>query len=246
MIEVAAFTNQGLVRRKNEDTMLVSNWISPAAMSEPYVFNVDTESQPLLLLVADGMGGHAAGEVASKYIVEAISERFHERKLETLASDLNDVNKKLGLLSITDPKLTGLGSTVVGAIFEGRNLKVFNIGDSRAYILGSAALQVSTDDSLLDKGQVKGAPNKRVSHAVTQCFGGYSIGKTISPHIWSEELNADGTLLLCSDGLTDLVPDTQLQIDENISLAENISRLMDQALKAGGSDNISILLARYR
>lgn len=246
MIEVAAYTNQGLVRKKNEDTILVSNWISPAEMEEPHILKVDVEAQPLLLLVADGMGGHAAGEVASKFIVEAISERFHENKFESLALDLNAVNKKLGVLSLTDPKLTGLGSTVVGAVFEGRNLKVFNVGDSRAYILGSAALQISTDDSLLEKSQVQGAPTKRTSHAVTQCFGGYSFGKTISPHIWSEDLHTGGTILLCSDGLTDLVPDTQLHIDEDSSLAENISRLMGLALKAGGSDNISIILARYR
>jgi PPM family protein phosphatase len=248
-LHATAFTHQGAVRADNEDTIAVADWIQSKSMAAPVVFE-HAIAAPLICLVADGMGGHAAGDVASRAVAEHLSRRAAEATDEdAMARLLQEVNHELFGLMNESPVWYGMGTTVAGVALAPSGVLVFNVGDSRVYRIEAGALvQLSTDDTPGPK-LPDGRTAVYTSSIISQVLGGYGPdqpGERIVPHVLSEPLLDGARYLICSDGVTDLLdPATieQLLDDDDQTSA---AALFEAAMAQGGDDNISLILLRLR
>lgn len=241
---IAAFTHRGRVRPVNEDTIAVHTRILTGNMGEPLVTSVSGDCR--VLMIADGMGGHAQGAMASRGVLDclvAAIDRFSDPA--SCAKVIEEANQHLFELMHKHKEALGMGTTLVGAVLRADQLVTFNVGDSRCYLLSRGQLvQLSQDDVPEGENSQFGA---RRSHTLTQALGGSSLPVTVEPHISVDApLAAGETLLLCSDGLTDMVPDNVIR--DILSKAANSTMaaryLVASALQAGGRDNISLVVAR--
>lgn len=242
---MAGLSDTGLAREHNEDAI---RW----------------NPERGLALLADGMGGHNAGDVASQLCLDSLEAELSAEKTVPPASDsANDSHTPPGLLERAVRKAhetvcraahenqsyLGMGTTLVALWFYGKHVAVAHVGDSRAYRLHDGTLeQITADHSLvqelLDRGLMTAeqAVDSAYGHVVTQAIGGESA---IEPGVQEMELNAGDIFLLCSDGLTDLVDDA-LIMDTLQAAAGNWERaaqhLIDLANRSGGTDNISVIV----
>jgi protein phosphatase len=243
-LTIAAFTHRGRVRADNEDAIAVDARILTGDMDTPAVMMASDGS--CLLMIADGMGGHAHGAMASRavldYLVAAI-DRLSDPA--SCAGVIEEANQQLFELMHEREEALGMGTTLVGAVLTAERLITFNVGDSRCYLFSAGQLvQLSYDD--VPEGQ-KNPFGPRRSHALTQALGGSSLPLAIEPHVTVDAPLATGeTLLLCSDGLTDMVA-SQL-ISDTLKTAgdplQAVRGLAAKAFDAGARDNISLLAAR--
>lgn len=251
-LQATAFTHPGAVRPRNEDTIAVGDWITSEAMTEPQTFELAVGA-PTLCLVADGMGGHAAGEVASRTVAEFLVRHAGEATTpEAVAALLLDANAELLALMDENPAWRGMGATVAGIAVNPAGVLVFNVGDSRVYRIDRGVFtQLSTDDTPGPKLS-DGRTAMYTSSLISQVLGGYGPGDAgdggdeLVPHVLSEPLAAETRYLICSDGLTDLLdlPTMAMQLAEDDG--DTIEALFDAAMERGGDDNISIIIARVR
>ncbi len=247
-LRATAFTHQGAVRAANEDTIAVGDWVMSAPMAAPATFELEV-TRPVICLVADGMGGHAAGEVASRTVTEHLTEHGGRAVgAAALAALLVAANAELFERMREHPAQGGMGTTVAGVVIGPSGSLVFNVGDSRVYrILGSGTRtaarleQLSTDDTPGRK-LADGRTAAITSHLITQTLGGAWQAIAIEPHLLELPPALRERYLLCSDGLTDLVPRAALEA----SLAEDdggsVQALFEAAMAAGGRDNVSIVM----
>jgi PPM family protein phosphatase len=244
-----AFTHQGAVRASNEDTIAVGAWIANEPMAAPVVLE-RTVTAPLICCVADGMGGHAAGEVASRIVAEHLARRAAEASDEAaMARLLHGLNDTLFQLMDERPAWYGMGTTVAGVAVAPSGIIVFNVGDSRVYRTKPGALvQLSTDDTPGPK-LPDGRTAVYTSAIISQVLGGYGPdepGERMVPHILREPLADGARYLICSDGLTDLLDkaaiEELLEEDDQASAAA----LFEAAMAQGGEDNISLILLRLQ
>jgi protein phosphatase len=233
-------TNPGPDGEVNED---VAAYVLPHA-NEPFA------RSGALALVADGMGGHAAGEVASRLAAEIIRGGFYDLVgpvPDVLAACLDAANKAIYQRSRSDPKCAGMGTTCTVIAVRDDMVYLGHVGDSRAYILRNGKLrQISHDHSvvaeLVRNGTITAseAMQSPYRNLVIRALG---TGPTVEPLIWSEGLPlcAGDVIVLCSDGLSDLLEDAEI--------AESVQRLtpllachelIAAALRKGGKDNISL------
>jgi serine/threonine protein phosphatase PrpC len=233
LARISAFTHRGRVRRGNEDTVVVDDWVHSADMAAPRESS-HTLSVPLLVAVADGMGGHSAGEVASRLTAERlVTERVRLTDPRSAATALEAIDAGLYRAMERDPELVGMGTTVVGLLLGARRLLWFNVGDSRLYRLGDGKLtQLSVDDS---------PPGPR-SGVLTQSLGGALPRPGITPHVGEAATTAPARFLLCSDGLTDMVEEQEIADCLTLTDRAAVTQLFDFAMAAGGHDNVSIVL----
>jgi PPM family protein phosphatase len=248
-LQATAFTHQGAVRASNEDTIAVGDWITPEPMSAPVVLEREVEA-PLICLVADGMGGHAAGEVASRTVAEHLAARAAEASDQaTIAGLLHEANAALFALMDERPAWYGMGTTVAGVVVTPSDVVVFNVGDSRVYRIEDGALvQLSTDDTPGPK-LPDGRTAVYTSSIISQVLGGYGPDnpeEQLNPHVLSEPLADGARYLICSDGLTDLVD--RNTIEETLDRDDQASAraLFEAAMAAGGDDNVSLILLRIQ
>jgi len=246
-IQVAALTHPGKVRRHNEDCIVVDGWLSQESMRQPQTF-VQTLEEPLLCLVADGMGGHAAGEVASRYAARRLSKetpRFAADEA-TLAEGLRRINQEFFTEMQRSRAYTGMGTTVAGLIISQDRILVFNVGDSRVYrCQGSNLVQLSIDD--VPRKALSGMGNPaRINHAITQSLGGITDLVDITPHIVSQRLEVGRHYLLCSDGVTDMLNSTEMQACISDNPTDTVMALFERAMAAGGKDNITAIAVRVQ
>jgi protein phosphatase len=237
-LDICSKTDVGRVRTTNEDSLLV------VPLGTVHI-----------LAVADGLGGHAAGEVASRIALIEIEE-FLKANLagnnlrEAIGGAVAKANKEIWLLSKENAAYEGMGSTLVLAIVSGDKALIANVGDSRAYLMGDGVRQVTKDHSLVrelvDRGviseeQAVGHPQKNI---VTRSLG---AKEEVVPDFYDWELSGN-TLLLCSDGLTDTLSENEIieTIVASADLDEACSRLIDLANRKGATDNITVILARER
>ena len=198
-------------------------------------------------MVADGMGGHTHGALASRTVLDhLIADADQLLEPQRLTAAVDAANARLYAVMAEHPESEGMGTTVVGTMICAGSLLVFNVGDSRCYRTGHGELrQLSRDDVASTAKNVLG---HRQSHAITQCLGGAPFQLPLSPHIAVHPPLAVGeTLLLCSDGLSDMVDDEaifHLLIDVAGGVTEVVRELARAAMKAGGADNLSIIAAR--
>ena len=206
-----------------------------------------------LLVVADGMGGHAAGDVASELATTTISEVVSEA-IEAGRSDYEDILAE-AIASANDAIVKeadeaaaqrSMGTTVVAAIIENNEAVIANVGDSRAYSVGDTLTQITVDQSfvqeLIDQGEI--TPEEAKTHpqrnVVSQALG---TDETAAPDFYTHQIEEH--ILLCSDGLTEEVSEESILtiLSESEEIATAVTRLIQLANHNGGSDNISVILA---
>ena len=269
-IDVSGLSHPGKVRARNEDHFIVTRigrYLETVLTSlPPGEVPERAEEAGYAMVVADGMGGHAGGELASRMAISGLVKLalampdWIFRLDETVATDatrrskgrFRDLNTLLIEHGKQDAAVRGMGTTLTAARTMGRHLQIVHVGDSRAYLLRSARLLRLTRDHtyvqlLLDSGQLteEEAVNFGARHVLVNALGG--VNEDVEVDVSQLKLTSGDRLLLCSDGLTDLVDDEtirQVLVDCRQS-AEACRRLVDLALAAGGKDNVTVVVASY-
>jgi serine/threonine protein phosphatase PrpC len=244
-VRVHALTHHGAVRPHNEDTVAVGDWMASSDLTKPKVFTFE-DAGPVVAVVADGMGGHAAGDIASRAAAGYLAARAGTATTTgEVISLLQDCNGVLYDMMVRGEGAPGMGTTAVGLVIRGDGVIAFNVGDSRAYRFdGSELVQLSTDDTPGPKLE-NGRTAAMTTPLITQSLGGQSSFTEIEPHAESEVGTPGTRYLLCSDGLSDLVDEDAIaaRLRENED-AEAVRALFKDAMELGGKDNISIVLVR--
>ena len=229
-LDFVAVSDRGLVRTNNEDSAYAG---------------------PHLLVLADGMGGHAAGEVASQLMVEHLEHLDRDPEdadmLALLGAAAEDGNAAIEASVAEHPEQAGMGTTLTATMFNGRELGLIHVGDSRGYLLRKGELrQLTVDDtfvqSLVDGGKL--APEDVSSHPQKSLILKAYTGRAVEPHLELVEVKPGDRVLLCSDGLSDPVTQQTIQLalgDGTPEMAAN--RLIELALRSGGPDNVTVVVA---
>ena len=230
VLRYAARSDRGLVRSNNQDSVYAG---------------------PRLLAVADGMGGHAGGEVASKVVIAAVAPLDDDEPGHDLLAQLEDAllagNDAIIELVAQEPELSGMGTTLTAVLFAGTRLGLAHVGDSRAYLLRDGTLtQITKDDtfvqSLIDEGRL--TEEEAAHHPQRSLILRALNGDDVEPSLTVREARDGDRYLLCSDGLSGVVSTDTL--DEGLRIAdpqECADRLIELALRSGGPDNITVIVA---
>jgi PPM family protein phosphatase len=238
-VGVSALSHDGLVRDHNEDSLVVGPWTLCASVSivpATMFFPIGT---PLMVAVADGLGGHPAGEYASSVVVAQLARVGAAVTTEAqLREVLEECNRTVYAEAELDPERTAMGTTVAGVVIGEADVLVFNVGDSRVYAVDDGGVkQLSVDDNEPPaRGQTR-------SPVVTQTLGGsFDLG-AIEPHISSRPSAAPSRYLVCSDGLTDPVDEATIAgIVRDHDGGEAVFELWRAAIGAGAPDNVTVAL----
>ena len=222
--------------------------------NQDYMFTSETEvgNLPNLFLVADGMGGHAAGDYASRFTVERIVEYIGQAQqsepVTLLSEAIAYANRLLLSEAEADEKKAGMGTTIVAATLCGEKLYTANVGDSRLYVVNqSKIVQITRDHSLveemvrlgeMDKEDAREHPDKNI---ITRAIG---VGTSVSADCFEAEVTRDDTILMCSDGLTNMIDDAEIKgiILGQRDIVEVAEKLVETANLNGGKDNITVVL----
>jgi serine/threonine protein phosphatase PrpC len=248
ILAVGAKTDIGMVRQNNEDNLYVME-------------------NSGLLVVADGMGGHASGEVASRIAIDVIKGYFDAQKAgkQLLAGSYRDefseatnqlcsaiylANQAVFEASRGNVQWHGMGTTIAAVLITGKRLSIAHVGDSRVYLIRSGNIEQLTDDHSMVSEQVKQdiitreqARESEMKNILTRAIG---VGEDVNVDLGELSLFDNDALVLCTDGLTNMVDD-----DEIISTvtafddpSEVCERLVDMANKNGGKDNVTVIIAK--
>src|SRR5262245_59040243 len=218
-------------------------------MAAPVLLEREAEA-PLICLVADGMDGHAAGEVASRMAAEHLASNAGQASDEAaIVALLHAANSALFELMGERPAWYGMGTTVAGVSVGPERIFVFNVGDSRVYRIEDGALvQLSTDDTPGPK-LPDGRTAVYTSSIISQVLGGYGPdqpGDELDPHVLNEPLHDGARYLICSDGLTDLLERAEIEPLLDRDDQASVRALFEAAMARGGDDNVPVILLRIR
>ncbi len=269
-VDVSGLSHRGKVRSRNEDHFIVSRigrYLETVTTSlPPGEVPERAEDFGYSMVVADGMGGHAGGELASRLAISGLVKivlampDWIFRMDDTVRDDVaqrskrrvRDLNALLLERAREEPGVRGMGTTLTAARSMGRHLQVVHVGDSRAYLLRDGRLHRLTRDHtyvqmLVDSGQLseKDAATFGARHLLVNALGGFD--EDVEVDVNQLKLASGDRLLLCSDGLTDLVDDEAIRqalVDCRAS-AEACRQLVDRALENGGRDNVTVVVATY-
>jgi PPM family protein phosphatase len=238
-LAVSALSHDGLVREHNEDSLVVGPWTTCASTTlTPQTLAFPLEN-PLVVAVADGLGGHPGGEVASTLVVQELSRAAPGlTDADSVRTVLESANTAVYDAAGRYPGLRGMGTTVAGVALAAGRVIVFNVGDSRVYGATEQGLsRLSVDDS------PPLAPGETTTSIVTQTMGGSLNHTAIDPHVTSSPLDPAGRYLVCSDGLSDAISEESIGslLDQYRGL-EAVVELWRAAMQAGGPDNITLAL----
>ncbi len=237
MLQSFSVTDIGRKRKLNQDFVYVSE--------EP-VGNL-----PNVFIVADGMGGHNAGDYASKCtvgtMVREIRGCFEKNPIRILGKAIRVANDQIRRRAREDKNLHGMGTTVVAATCLGHYLQVANVGDSRLYIMNDKIRQITRDHSLveemiriggIDRAAARNHPDKNI---ITRAIGALD---TVEIDFFYEELRPGDLVLMCTDGLTNMLEDNEIEgiLKERIPIGEKAGKLVEAANNNGGKDNIAVIL----
>ena len=242
-VEIDALCHKGLVRDNNEDALSVSGFILRDKATN---LSVDTpEEGSFYLLVSDGMGGHEDGEEASEFTLSEIKKKFDDHLIggDTFEDDIrkltNTISLKLNLMAAEKGQQLPMGCTLTGVVWNYGRLWLVNAGDSRTYRYRNGVLrQLTTDET--ERG-ITGDPN--AEKYLLNCIGGGQDGRLAIDDL-AGKIIPDDLLLICSDGLTDMVTDEQLE--EALEGGATAADLYRLACEGGGVDNVSVILARIK
>jgi serine/threonine protein phosphatase PrpC len=242
-LEVADLTDVGRKREINEDSVTLVVPKDARMM----------EHKGALFIVADGMGGHAAGEVASEMAVELIRDRYYadpnSDAVESLTRALKEANEAIFRRANELAGRAGMGTTCVAAVLKGAVAYVMNVGDSRAYLVRNGLMKLVTQDHSWVAEQVRAGmlteDQARVHvhrHVITRALGTQS---DVEPDVFIEPLQEGDSLLLCSDGLSGYVSDLDISAMVNSPDPQaSVHALIDRANEHGGPDNITAVVVR--
>jgi protein phosphatase len=231
MIEIAYGSDIGRVRDLDEDSIAV--------------VRIDTlyssrKKEYVLLVLADGLGGHNAGEIASSLGIKTVAE-FISKVLvsvnngnysELLKSAISEANNAIFNYAIENPECHGMGTTIVAAIIDRDNLHAGNVGDSRLYIINKKDIRQITVDHTLSNGTL--------SRAV-------GVSPSIEADTFETKIIGGDTILICCDGLTDVVEgNVVMNTVLRNNAADACNKLIELANEAGGPDNISVIIAKMQ
>jgi len=237
LLEAFASTDKGCVRSNNEDYYVVQPELG-------------------LYVVADGMGGARAGEHASRLAVETVAEVLRaaeQRDSQALLRAIEEANRRVLEAAHNDPKLEGMGTTLLVALESSDGLEIASVGDSRAYVLEDGGFRAITDDQTwvnevgrplgLDEESLRTHPMR---HVLTMAIGAAS---PLAVNYYSIPLRGGSLVLMCSDGLHGVIEHTKLEqilraTGDGASLEETCERLIEAAKEAGGPDNVTVVLVR--
>ena len=229
-LRYAARSDRGLVRANNEDSVYAG---------------------ARLLALADGMGGHAAGEVASQLVIAALAHLDDDEPggdlLGKLERSVYEGNSAIAEQVDINPELDGMGTTLTAILFAGDRLGLVHIGDSRGYLLRDGELnQITKDDTfvqtLVDEGRI--TAEEAHSHPQRSLIMRALTGHEVEPTLIMREARIGDRYLLCSDGLSDPVShETILEALKIADVTESADRLIELALRGGGPDNVTVVVA---
>lgn len=222
-------------------------------MNQDYVYATGQPIGPFpnLLVVADGMGGHKAGDFASKFTVEVVKREIagsRSRKPEKVMHDAIQVaNRELIRVASRDVKLEGMGTTLVVATVIGDTLYFANIGDSRLYLIDDNIKQLSKDHSLVEEmvrlGGIKAedARNHPDKNIITRAIG---AKEGVEPDFFEHSLKKGDIILMCSDGLSNMIEDEEIFqiVKSGRDVVEITEDLIETANENGGKDNIGVVV----
>ncbi|MCR4937500.1 MAG: Stp1/IreP family PP2C-type Ser/Thr phosphatase [Lachnospiraceae bacterium] len=234
-------TDVGRTRKQNEDFVFTSE--------------VPVGNLPDLFIVADGMGGHRAGEFASKTAVETMVDTVNLSKdtsvVRVMSKGVERANRKVRERSIADESFAGMGTTLVACSYDGELLTVANIGDSRLYVSdGKGLRQITVDHSLveemvrmgeLDRKDARLHPDKNI---ITRAVG---VQDYVDADFFEvEDLHPGDMILMCSDGLSNMLDDAEMAgiLSGDGDVRDKAKRLVAAANMNGGKDNIAVVLIR--
>lgn len=233
-----SITDTGRVRTNNQDSVFCEeNAVG---------------SFPNLFLVADGMGGHKAGDMASKLCVEQVVQQIQSTDKKTpvgvFEEAVETANRVIYEQASANSDLSGMGTTLVAATIDEGTAYIVNVGDSRLYLLRNTLQQITVDHSLVEemvqsgeigKEEMRTHPNKNI---ITRALG---TDLEVHPDCFEIEVRQGDVLLLCSDGLSNMLEDEKIEeivISHKDSMEEAGRSLVEQANEAGGKDNITVVL----
>lgn len=242
MLEIYGMTDKGMVRAQNQDAIYISE-------------NEDIK----LYIVADGMGGANAGDIASKkcieFVKEYIFENYTEKSINDILNLLKDAidysNKKVYQLSITNPEYEGMGTTVITLLIVKNKLYIAHAGDSSLFRIRKNIIRKITkdhtyvqqliDDKTITKQEAKVHPKR---HMITKVLG---CDEIIEPDILMKKIEDYDYIVMCTDGLTNIVSDKEIMniVKENDNSKISCTKLIDLANERGGHDNISVIILKY-
>lgn len=238
MLKTFSVTDIGRKRKTNQDYV--------------YTSEQPVGSLPNLFLVADGMGGHNAGDYASRVAVESILEKIADSPetdpLRNFDDAIQFANSRIRKLASESAELEGMGTTVVAAACEGNRLYVANVGDSRLYVINRFGIrQITRDHSWveemvrlgeIEKEEARNHPDKNI---ITRAVGADDMVKT---DFFAVQLEEGDEVLMCTDGLTNMLEDEEIRmiLDGARDIVEKAQQLVRAANDNGGRDNISVIL----
>ncbi len=232
-----AATDVGRIREVNQDYIFCS--------MEP------VGKLPNLFLVADGMGGHKAGDLASRYTVETLTDSIKNSASDNPITIINDAiieaNTKLLEKAAESEQYTGMGTTLVVCTIIGESMYVANVGDSRLYLYDGRLSQITRDHSLVAEMVALGklgrdeARRHEKKNVITRAIGG---AKEIMADFFEAELTAGNRIIMCSDGLSNMVEDEEIErvLASDIPIEDKTKQLLGRANENGGKDNIAVVI----
>lgn len=239
-MEYFSITDVGKVRIVNQDYV--------------YASGDSVGNLPNLFIVADGMGGHKAGDFASRFCVDMVTQHIKESSRKTpigiIEDAIQNANQELLLKSKEQEELDGMGTTFVAATFVDNIMYVANVGDSRLYVINDEVKQITKDHSLVEemvgtgelpRQEARFHPNKNI---ITRAVGS---NQYVSPDYFEVSIGEKDTILMCSDGLSNMIDDSEIRdiVNRNWDNMEKIGNiLIDRANEYGGRDNIAVILIR--
>lgn len=232
-----SMTEIGMCRKMNQDYF--------------YASEMPVGNLPNLFLVADGMGGHNAGEYASMHSIDTIVKTaemsIYSGPEEILENAIRKANQNLIAKAVEDTSMWGMGTTVVAAVISGSRLYTANVGDSRLYLVRDRMIQITRDHSFVEemvrRGEIdrEAARNHPDKNIITRAVGAV---EEIEIDFFQTELEPKDQILLCSDGLTNMIEDEEINriIREQESLSGAAEELIRTANQNGGRDNITVII----
>lgn len=236
-MQACALTDVGKLRTTNQD----------------YIFSSTNPIGALdnLFMVADGMGGHQAGDYASRFVVENLSayaeSSMNQMPIAILRNGIKWANERLYHRSLKEEHLKGMGTTLVAASIENSTLYVANVGDSRLYLIRDGITQITRDHSYVEELVLMGKMERNSQdyqdkkNIITRAIG---TNEEVEADFFEISLQEGDLILLCSDGLTNMVSEDEIEgiIMTEGSLCDKTRRLIEAANHYGGRDNIAVIL----
>jgi protein phosphatase len=260
---ISALTNIGLERDNNEDACIYCPDLEHPTWPEKDMNGYEPLSNSgSLLVVADGMGGPNAGEVASALAIEGIRKGFTAEAVDNtsgsaistnqlIINTIRQADKDINERILKAPETAGMGTTIVLCWLQPDKARIAWCGDSRCYIMRKGQLRLLTKDhsyvqELVDRGTItpEEAFNHPDSNIITRGLGDFDT--EVEPEIVTFDIEPDDTIMLCSDGLCGYCTDKQIaevMLESNVTPAQQTESLMRSALNAGGHDNITVVVA---